>query len=281
MRSDRFLARATRHPTAVVLFATLLVVMIGFLDLETGPTVRVYPLYFIPAALGAWSARARGGVIFTLLGASVWGATNWSWHASEAQFAFNVLTQLVGFGAISLLTASMRRNFDIAVHASTIDVLTGLVNPRGFYDRTEAALALAARREEPLTLVYLDLDDFKQVNDSQGHHEGDRVLKAVADCIRHSLRGSDIAARLGGDEFALVLVDGDREASDQVIQRFREAFDMEMKKNGWPVKVSLGVLVLGHVPEGVSLVRLMRDVDTLMYEAKERGKNTLVVDERP
>ena len=261
--------------------ATVLVALIGYVDFETGPSFRIFPLYFIPISLAAWSARRPGAAVYALLASVIWGWSNWAWHASEAHFAANMFTQSLSFGSIAALTASMRRNFDLAVHTSRVDALTGLANTRGFYDRTESALQLSARRNAPLSLVYLDLDDFKQVNDQHGHHEGDQVLRAVAESIRTSIRGTDIAARLGGDEFALVLVDADRAAAEEVITRLRASFLAAMDEHRWPVRISVGALVVSQVPDGVRLVRLMREVDALMYEAKDRGKDTVVVRMRP
>ncbi len=279
-RSDRILALATRHVPTVLTIAAALVAVIGYVDLETGPGLRIFPLYFIPISLAAWSARRPGAVFFALLCAVVWGVSNWAWHSSDAYFAANVSTQAIAFGSIAALTSSMRRNFDMAVHTSMVDALTGLANTRGFYDRTEHALQLAARRQSPLTLVYLDLDDFKKVNDEHGHHEGDKVLQAVAASIRSSTRGTDIAARLGGDEFALVLVDADRAAAEATIGRIRSSFLEAMRKHAWPVRASVGALVVREVPADARLVKLMREVDALMYEAKEQGKDTVVVRER-
>ena len=92
-RSDRILALATRHVPTVLTIAAALVAVIGYVDLETGPGLRIFPLYFIPISLAAWSARRPGAVFFALLCAVVWGVSNWAWHSSDAYFAANVSTQ--------------------------------------------------------------------------------------------------------------------------------------------------------------------------------------------
>ena len=262
------------------LLALLLTGVIGFVDVETGPGFRIFPLYFIPIALGAWVAHRTGAAVFAIVASAAWGASNWSWHASDAHFAGNVFTQLVAFASVAALVASMRRNFDAAVQTSMVDALTELANTRGFYERAESALELAQRRSDALALVYLDLDDFKRVNDEYGHAEGDRVLKALAHAMGEELRKTDVAARLGGDEFALVLTDGDREATARAVHRLRDRFGAETEQRGWPVKLSVGALVLDPVPREVRLVELMREADALMYEAKGEGKDTVVIRER-
>ncbi len=262
------------------LLGLVLTAAIAAVDVETGPGYRVFPLYFIPISLGAWFARRTGAAFFAIVASGAWAASNWSWHASEAHFATNVLTQLVAFGAVAALTAAMRRNYDAAVHTSMVDALTGLANTRGFYERFEAALALAQRRSDALALVYMDLDDFKAVNDERGHAEGDLVLQTLAEAMRDGLRKTDVAARLGGDEFALVLTDGDRAATDEAVRRLRERFGEVTAEHDWPVGLSVGALVLDPVERDVRLVELMREADALMYEAKGQGKDTVVIRER-
>jgi len=262
------------------LLGLLLVAGIGVVDLKTGPGFRIFPLYFIPISLGAWVARRTGAAFFALIASATWAMSNWSWHSSDVHFAANVSTQLLAFGSVAGLTAAMRRNYDIAVRTSMIDSLTGLANTRGFYEKAEGAVELAARKSDALALIYLDLDDFKRVNDERGHAEGDEVLKELAKAMRHCLRKTDIAARLGGDEFALVLVDGNRDATERAVARLRESFGAATKKRGWPVRLSVGALVLDPVKSDVRLVDLMREADRLMYEAKGEGKDTVVVRER-
>lgn len=276
----KLLARAIEYAPTMFLLGLALVAGIGFVDLETGPGFRIFPLYFIPISLGAWVARRTGAAFFAILSSATWAFSNWSWHSSDAHFAANVLTQLVAFGSVAALTASMRRNYDLAVETSMVDALTGLANTRGFYDRTQSLVELAARKGEALALVYLDLDDFKQVNDERGHAEGDDVLRELAKAMRACLRKTDIAARLGGDEFALVLVDGTRKATERAVTRLREGFAAATKERGWPVKLSVGALVLDPVAIGTRLVELMREADALMYEAKGEGKDTVVIRER-
>jgi diguanylate cyclase (GGDEF)-like protein len=276
----RLLARATENAPSMFLLGLALIGGIAVVDVETGPGFRIFPLYFIPISLGAWVARRTGAAFFAIVASAVWGVSNWSWHEGEAHFATNVFTQLVAFGAVAALTASMRRNYDAAVHTSMVDALTGLANTRGFYERFEAALELAQRRGDALSLVYIDLDDFKAVNDAHGHAEGDEVLKTLAKAMREGVRKTDVAARLGGDEFALVLTDGTRKATEKAVDRLRGRFGEICEARGWPVKLSMGALVLDPVGREVRLVDLMREADALMYEAKGEGKDTVAIRER-
>jgi len=107
---------------------------------------------------------------------------------------------------------------------SLIDDLTGLYNRRGFADLGEQYLKLARRTARGVTMVFLDLDRFKTINDSLGHHVGDQALMKVADILRATFRRSDIVARLGGDEFAVLALEASGESSELLLYRLRERF---------------------------------------------------------
>ncbi|MEY2567315.1 MAG: hypothetical protein QOE35_1844 [Actinomycetota bacterium] len=164
------------------------------------------------------------------------------------------------------LDAELRRQ---ALH----DTLTGLPNRSLFHDRVVHALDRAARRRAEVAVLFLDLDDFKMVNDSLGHATGDQLLVAVAARLQSSLKGGDTLARFGGDEFAVLLEDGDAAtAAERVAQRvqdvMREPFGVG--EEDVPVHVSIGIAV-GRAGEDTPN-GLLRDADLAMYVAKRNGK---------
>lgn len=157
------------------------------------------------------------------------------------------------------------------------DPLTGLANRALFRDRLEQALELARRSVRTLAVLYLDLDDFKAVNDSLGHDAGDRLLTAVAERIKSCVRPGDTTARLGGDEFAVVLseVDGIDEAvgvAERVIEALREPFSIGAAIH---IELSLGVVLRIDSSQGAE--DLLRDADAAMYAAKSGGGGRYVV----
>lgn len=159
---------------------------------------------------------------------------------------------------------------------SLIDDLTGLYNRRGFSDLGEQYLKLARRTGRGVTMVYLDLDRFKTINDSLGHHIGDRALIQVADILRASFRRSDIVARLGGDEFAVLALEASGEGADLLIQRLRDRFTEfnRSSKDSYQLAVSIGVA--RHEGEiRVRLEDLLAEADAAMY-AEKRGKRRVV-----
>jgi diguanylate cyclase (GGDEF)-like protein len=152
------------------------------------------------------------------------------------------------------------------------DPLTGLANRALLLDRLEAALARAERRGPSVQLVFLDVDDFKSVNDQWGHDEGDRVLVALADAIRHAIRPGDTACRLAGDEFVVVIESDDDQAAFEVTRRIQAGV---ARREDLCVRPSLsaGIATDRHA---TSAIALLRCADTALYAAKARGRGRTV-----
>lgn len=157
---------------------------------------------------------------------------------------------------------------------ATSDPLTGLPNRALFTDLLERGLARAHRRNEPLAVLFLDLDNFKYVNDSLGHEVGDKLLVEVADNIRKSLRETDTAARIGGDEFAVLLEDVEDEAgAARVAQRISDSLQAPSCLQGHEVRTTFSIGVALGVSNKENPGELLRNADTAMYQAKNNGKN--------
>ncbi|MGH9087354.1 MAG: diguanylate cyclase [Acidimicrobiales bacterium] len=167
-------------------------------------------------------------------------------------------------------------------HLATHDPLTGLSNSRAFYHALDVSLAIATRREHPLALVLVDLDRFKEANDTFGHAFGDQLLIGVARQLESTLRDADVIARLGGDEFTAVLTTGaDPVGAAAAARRLWEALGatMVVADQEWRLKVSVGVACFpdhGHDPD-----ELLRCADHAMYRAKRGGLGVAVYDQSP
>jgi diguanylate cyclase (GGDEF)-like protein len=127
--------------------------------------------------------------------------------------------------------------------------------------------------KRPYTVVYIDLDNFKPINDKQGHSIGDLVLKAVVDTIQKQIRIADIFARFGGDEFAILLSDIGQEDAKRIVQRLRKTLLEKMDMHVWDVTFSIGALTFLTMPHSVE--EMVRLTDELMYEVKVEGKNAI------
>ena len=157
------------------------------------------------------------------------------------------------------------------------DSLTRLANKALFQDRLEHALTRMVRQDSHLAVLFLDLDDFKTVNDSLGHGEGDQLLRRVATTLVEILQPSDTAARLGGDEFAVLLEDvPSREAAEELAQRILESLRQPVRLGS---KTLSGACSIGIAfdEDGITSEQLLRNADIAMYQAKKRGKDRFEV----
>lgn len=159
------------------------------------------------------------------------------------------------------------------------DALTGVMGLRAFREGAAMLFRLASRTGMPSALGFLDLDNLKQVNDSLGHAEGDRVLACVGATLAASTRSADLVARLGGDEFAVLLPNTGMESARILFDRLHQRLQDAMRERGWPVGFSVGVAVFPSLPPGES--DAISYADGLMYRAKRGGKNRVVYAEFP
>jgi diguanylate cyclase (GGDEF)-like protein len=156
---------------------------------------------------------------------------------------------------------------------SLIDDLTGLYNRRGFADLGEQHLVLARRTGRAVLLVYLDLDRLKTINDTLGHHVGDRALMRVADLLRDTFRQSDIIARMGGDEFAVMALEASQENEGDLVHRLREEVRELNRKSREPYQLSVSIGTARFDGEGrIRLDDLLSWADEDMYEEKRRKR---------
>ena len=183
----------------------------------------------------------------------------------------------VTIGATAMIHRAWRRQRRVArlleMQAHT-DPLTGLANRRRFFEMAEAELARTRRYDAPLSLLMLDIDHFKEVNDTHGHRAGDRVLGSLALICLEVLRNVDVVGRVGGEEFAILLPETGLDGAMEVAERLREAIEKSavVREEGVPLRVtvSIGVAIL---EDGTNLDTLLNRADAALYDAKHRGRN--------
>lgn len=189
-----------------------------------------------------------------------------------------VLARLIGDLYVRRqLEFEIRREREAFRHLALHDPVTGLANRRQFEQSLEGALAASGRRSRPSAVVFIDLDDFKGVNDSFGHDFGDRVLGATAFALQDTVRGSDIVARWGGDEFVILpgrieSVEQVTELGERILARFAEPLDLG---EGVSHLVTMSVGISWSVDSQVGPEQLVRTADEALYEAKGAGKATV------
>jgi diguanylate cyclase (GGDEF)-like protein len=184
------------------------------------------------------------------------------------------LAALTGLAQSVTTTLELRRVMRQVHTMALTDSLTGLPNRAAFLNALGQAVTRQRRDGRPFSLLYADLDRFKQINDRYGHEAGDRVLKAVAAALRTSMRHEDTMARIGGDEFGAVLVGGDGSEGALVGERIRGTVEARMISGGWDVTVSVGAVAFtdGNITESEALAA----ADEMMYAAKSAGRNRVV-----
>ena len=144
-------------------------------------------------------------------------------------------------------------------------------NRRALLESAAATLNFAKRHHTTISLAYIDLDDFKKMNDLLGHATGDKVLRAVAASIRDALRPTDLVARIGGDEFAVLLPETTKAAAGRVMDRVRLALDRAMRERSWATTFSIGIVTFLRPPRLIS--EMLGKADHVMYGVKSIGKN--------
>ncbi len=226
----------------------------------------------LPVGLAAWAATPKTAYILAFLAValpaslSVLAGRSVGWVV-----IWSVFSNFVLLGIIVMLTTTLKRR--LADEASFVarDALTGLPNRGSFIARLDTELARASRYGRAFTLAYVDLDDFKAVNDLEGHDAGDRLLRRIADVLRSSTRQTDVLGRLGGDEFAAILPETTGGATGSVLENIRKQLIQAMAKGGWPVTVSIGAVTF-EVPVETSREAL-QIADVAMYSVKRSGKD--------
>ncbi|HQP29478.1 MAG TPA: PAS domain S-box protein [Syntrophales bacterium] len=179
-----------------------------------------------------------------------------------------------GFRGIVRETTERRKMEEIIRNLAYEDDLTGLPNRRAFLERFTREIARAGRHGRKFMIAMMDLDRFKEVNDTLGHPMGDRLLKAVAQRIRGLLRKEDTVARLGGDEFALLIPDiSDRTAGERVGDKLVAAFRSAFRVDPHVLEITTSIGMAVYPDDGLDEEVLGRNADSALYRAKEKGRN--------
>lgn len=253
-----------------------LIAGVGSVDFLTGYEFSFSLFYLLPISLTTWYVGIRLGFATSVVSAFVWlTADVYSGHLysnilipywnTAIRFGFFLITTLL----ISALSKALEQEKELA----RIDNLTGAVNKRFFSELVQMEVDRSQRFKHTFTIAYVDLDNFKKVNDRFGHSEGDKVLVATVKQAKKQLRKTDVLARLGGDEFAFLLPETDEAESRIIIPRIQLSLLEEMSRNHWPVTFSIGVLTCINIQ--ISTDELIKQADDLMYSVKNNGKNSI------
>lgn len=260
----------------LIAIALGIVSILGTIDYITGFELSSSFFYLIPVAMIAWAVSRESGLIFSALCSVVWFTSNLLSGQNVSSPFVGIWNTLIRFGfyaVVTILLTELRHALEEERLLANTDPLTGALNRRSFNEIAEKKMIHAEVNRRPYTMVYIDLDNFKTVNDALGHATGDLVLKTVVDAIHAQIRNTDFLARLGGDEFAVLLTDLDQNHAKIIVQRLHSSLLEKMTENEWEITFSIGVLTVLSMPESVD--KLVNMTDALMYEVKGKGKDAV------
>lgn len=276
--THRHLLRMPRHMLVAVCIGMLGV--LGNIDHASGYEISFSIFYLVPVGVASWYGRRSIGIAMAVVSSTIWlvvDLTSGHQYSHALIPIWNAGVRLGFFAIVAHLLAVQREQIIRERVKAKTDALTGIKNTAGFLSDVQTLWDLASRHGHHTSLAYLDLDNFKSVNDTRGHAEGDAVLRAVAATISDSLRRTDVFGRLGGDEFAILMPETPCEGAKDVLRRVRDAVTHRVRDHGWPITVSIGAVVLQ--PPYPPLGEALREADALMYRAKQAGRDRVYIED--
>jgi len=177
-------------------------------------------------------------------------------------FLLNVFSRSVAFTVIARVMAKLWKEREYGVN----DVLTQLNNRAEFLQRFEMEQIRSERSRKAYSVLFIDIDKFKDLNDKFGHTVGDQALKKVSEILRQNSRKVDVVARIGGDEFALLFPETDEKSCASVLNRIKTDADAEFQKHGWPISLSIGSVTASG--EKRTIEEILHDADQIMFSVK-------------
>lgn len=259
----------------VITLGAIILVMVGVIDYLTGPNFSLSIFYLIPVLLVSWYAGRVPGIAISFACALTWliaGLLEKTYCEYPVVLYWNDLMELAFFLTVTILITALKSSLQREMVLAKTDYLTKLPNRRCFFEFSERELGRSLRYHHPLTIIYLDIDNFKTVNDTMGHSAGNDLLCLVAETLSRIIRSTDMVARLGGDEFALLLPESDPESARNAIHKVMNSLT-EALNDKWPVTFSVGMVTYMLPPASVD--EMVKKADNVMYAVKLAGKGAV------
>ncbi len=258
------------------LFSLIIILSLSLLQYRSGPELIFSLFYVFPIILLSWKVGIWSGIIISFICSSLMLYADKKAPYQYSSFIIpylNNLFRLIIFLIITYIISELKIALERQKDLARIDPLTAIANSRAFYEAAGMEFQKARRLGFPISVIYMDLDNFKEINDTLGHSSGDYLLKLTAGAIVKNIRTIDVAARLGGDEFGILLTQTGPEPAYTVANKLKEMMHKLMKEYNWPVTLSMGVVTFLKTPESVD--EMMKKADHMMYSAKYNGKNNI------
>lgn len=261
----------------ICMLCIFLVVFLGVIDYLTGDfSLTIF--YLLPVCISTWLIGIWAGIAYCLFsGVAITVAHKIppiTVFDPAIMHIWNSAMEICFLIIMSYMIYLLKKELAIEQTLARTDHLTGALNRRSFLELAEYEIHQARRHQWPLTIAYIDLDNFKMVNDQQGHDAGDLLLRTVVRVLRVNSRNTDLAARIGGDEFCILLPDTNEKSARDVLRHLQNLLLMEMQTNRWPVTFSIGAVTYTIPPDSVDVI--LKAADARMYQVKQTGKNSML-----
>jgi diguanylate cyclase (GGDEF)-like protein len=263
------------HRWAAWVIGISVLFLLGVLRTTTDADFTFTSLAILPVLAIAWMGGKNNGLFIAALATAMWSVAD---IVSERQFSAqwipwaNAATRLMTYSLVVLLTSQIRLQFNREHIHATRDSLTGVLNRRSFFEAGAAEIEHPKRDTHSLAVIFLDLDDFKQLNDSKGHEAGDAALRATAKALLGAVPACNCVARLGGDEFAVIIPQIEYEAAVEAGRQIYIAVNSSLAVFP-PVTGSIGIAWFEKIDR--LFPAMVKAADDLMYEVKASGKNNM------
>lgn len=262
-----------KRRAAILTIAAILSVVAFVLHYHT--VFELYVLYLVPMLLVTWFLGLKTGLHLLAVSFIVWTYTDLTLTDTPPWVTLaNSIARVGAYALLLWVIDRLRHLNDRLAQLSLTDELTGLPNRRAFLARGELEIKRAGRNKLPLTVMFIDIDDFKTVNDTQGHHAGDALLQQIAQILRRDIRATDLLARLGGDEYAILFPETGAAVARQLAEAIKASAATDLSSQPTTITLSIGVATFDR--PAPSFEAALRVADGLMYEAKQAGKNALL-----
>ncbi len=258
--------------------SVLALAIVETIDYVTGNNVNVSLFYLIPFALITWQVGRVAGIVMVVFCTFTWYLVDVLANELHIHFFihfWNAAIEGSFFIVFILMLSRLKVAFEREKNLARYDYLTGAANLTAFVERARLEIEKCRRSGKPITIAYLDCDNFKSINDLFGHTAGDYVLRTLVNILKDNLRATDVVARVGGDEFVLLLPETGVESAQAFIKRIQYLITEALRDRfKWPFTASIGIATFASPLD--SIEAMIERADKLMYEAKKGGRSFVI-----
>ena len=264
------------HKIVSATWGAILFVLIGGIDFLVIPEVSLSFFYLLPISFITWFVKKEAGIITAFASVFVIFILNNNYQQNSYHFFdyyWENIVILMFFLTVCYLVFELRTAKDREKEIARIDHITGLANKRLFFELARLEIKKSIRYRHPITVIYIDIDDFASIYDKLGQSVGNKLLQIVAETLKDSIRETDIMGRIGSDEFVILLPGSGHEPAQIVANRVQRQLWEAMETHNWSVTFSIGAVTFINPPNSVDA--MIQRADHLMYLVKNSGKNQL------